>query len=235
MVSTSFRHFVLAIMVLLLATKACDANSDEGFKKVEAEAGNGIMPPGGKEMHNAKEIYNAGPRVAADTSGKFGGRKMMLEIKGLSNEVKKEETKKTSEEASKISGRNDRSKNLKKSAERSLTQSYNQYDRRHLKANSKNEASSETAVTRPSDLPKPDQLCSQECATDSNSCSSKCSSVSKSSVSKKSDQDQDSFQNLDSEKLLKAASQIVNLMNKDYRGDGGPRHRSPINNREPLH
>ncbi|XP_027123972.2 uncharacterized protein LOC113768900 [Coffea eugenioides] len=104
MVSTSFRHFVLAIMVLLLATKACDANSDEGFKKVEAEAGNGIMPPGGKEMHNAKEIYNAGPRVAADTSGKFGGRKMMLEIKGLSNEVKKEETKKTSEEASKISG-----------------------------------------------------------------------------------------------------------------------------------
>ena len=101
------------------------------------------MPPGGKEMHNAKviiileivlcpnlvtclivykkiwvwnllnlgfyhnlfqEIYNAGPRVAADTSGKFGGRKMMLEIKGLSNEVKQEESKKTSEEASKISG-----------------------------------------------------------------------------------------------------------------------------------
>lgn len=46
--------------------------------------------------------------------------------------------------------------------------------------------------------------------------------------------DQDSYQKLDSEKLLEAATQIVNLMNKDY-FVGGPHYRPPINNREPLH
>ncbi|KAJ9163474.1 hypothetical protein P3X46_023139 [Hevea brasiliensis] len=44
-----------------------------------------------------------------------------------------------------------------------------------------------------------------------------------------------SYQNLESRKLLdKAAMEIVNLINKDYTGGGGPRQKPPIHNDQPM-
>ncbi|KAF2312906.1 hypothetical protein GH714_040966 [Hevea brasiliensis] len=44
-----------------------------------------------------------------------------------------------------------------------------------------------------------------------------------------------SSQNLESRKLLdKAAMEIVNLINKDYTGGGGPRQKPPIHNDQPM-
>ncbi|KAL3512397.1 hypothetical protein ACH5RR_025114 [Cinchona calisaya] len=196
MVRISFNHFVLGIMVLLLALKDCEAYNNRGIQKTEVEGGDGVMVQARKEIHNGKEILVDFRGDVEDISGILGGRKMMM--KELSNEVmKKEENKKTNEETSKIS------------------------------------------VRRPKNVPNSDQGCLHKCTkADSISCRLKCSYVTKStSVSKKSDhQDSESFQNLDSKKLLEAAShEIANLMNKDYPGGGGPGYRTPINNNEPLH
>ncbi|MCE3052301.1 hypothetical protein HAX54_052163 [Datura stramonium] len=51
--------------------------------------------------------------------------------------------------------------------------------------------------------------------------------------------DDESFQKLDSEKLLEDATDFFTMMNKDYVGGPGsgskPRHKPPINNFQPLH
>ncbi|KAK9278487.1 hypothetical protein L1049_028053 [Liquidambar formosana] len=180
-----------------------------------------------------KEIFNGAPAVAEVTKIRVGGRKMILK-RALGEEIVKEES--VDEESQKITGANhsvgigNDANALKKLLGTSQEHMNNQNDRILLKAKSMKSASLETSGKRPVDLPNTKPLCSQDSKLISSRDSSKCSSRSKKSAPQKSDHDL--FQNLESQKLLEAANEIVNLMSKDYQG-----HQStpPINNDEPLY
>lgn len=85
------------------------------------------------------------------------------------------------------------------------------------------------------ELPTTNQLCSEsyKTANSDRPDGPECPSMSEKPVLQK-DTDNLPFQELESKKLLEAAEELGNLLNKDYQGGGGSQHSPPINNNQPL-
>ncbi|XP_057996283.1 uncharacterized protein LOC131175608 [Hevea brasiliensis] len=170
------------------------------------------------------EISDGVPVAIAEVSNtRLRGRKMMLMKRVLREKMKEEPLNK---ENSKISGkRTYASKKHHQSSQESLK---DQNESRLLKAKSGSARSQQAPAKRPN------QASYQYSKPVSTTTGSRLECSSRSTIPNPQEFDSSS-QNLESQKLLdKAATEIVNLMNKDYPGGGGPRHKPPINNDQPM-
>ncbi|GMQ11075.1 hypothetical protein CsSME_00053843 [Camellia sinensis var. sinensis] len=225
MVSIRFSSFVLGILFIFLALRDSVAYNHKAKEEMimVVTDGNAFMAIGHSPSTLEKEnIYVLPSAVVEVNNGKLGGRKMMEKMVLGKEMVKREEGMKIGE-APKISGRN---MNVPKPLGTSQGHMHHQNDASLLKPKQLGSNRLGNSVKESVDLHKPNTLCSQDSEGDTSKDRSACSmpKVSKELV--------DSFQNLQSQKLLdETSSGIVNLMNRDYPGAGNPPH----NNYEPLH
>ncbi|XP_021617150.2 uncharacterized protein LOC110618299 [Manihot esculenta] len=177
-------------------------------KKIPVVAEGGELPVA--ESTRSLEISDGVPAPMDEliSNTRLGGRKMMPMKRVLTKKMKEEPLNK---EDSEISGKSTfASKNPRS---------------RLLHANSENPRSQQAPAKGPCF-----QYLKPVSATTGSSL--ECSSKSINPIPQELD---GSSQNLEFQKLLdKAAMEIVNLMNKDYTGGGGPRHKPPVNNEQPM-
>ncbi|THG04657.1 uncharacterized protein LOC114309032 [Camellia sinensis] len=225
MVSIRFSSFVLGILFIFLALRDSVAYNHKAKEEMimVVTDGNAFMAIGHSPSTLEKEnIYAVPSAVVEVNNGKLGGRKMMEKVVLGKEMVKREEGMKI-REAPKISGRN---MNVPKPHGTSQGHMHHQNDASLLKPKQLGSKRLGNSVKESVDLHKPNTLCSQDSEADTSKDRSACSmpKVSKELI--------DSFQNLQSQKLLdETSSGIVNLMNRDYPGAGNPPH----NNYELLH
>ncbi|CAL5442050.1 unnamed protein product [Camellia sinensis] len=257
---SSFVLGILFIFLALRDSVAYNHKAKEEMIMVVTD-GNAFMAIGHSPSTLEKEnIYAVPSAVVEVNNGKLGGRKMMEKVVLGKEMVKIEEGMKIGE-APKISGANRfdryckhrgkgklnieckllgrssssppmkvekgrRNMNVPKPHGTSQGHMHHQNDASLLKPKQLGSKRLGNSVKESVDLHKPNTLCSQDSEADTSKDRSACSmpKVSKELI--------DSFQNLQSQKLLdETSSGIVNLMNRDYPGAGNPPH----NNYELLH
>ncbi|KAF8399228.1 hypothetical protein HHK36_015093 [Tetracentron sinense] len=177
------------------------------MEKLVVAEGNGVGASRGNTVSIEKELFNGVPTAAAAENKRLGGRKM------VSNNVLRKEMIRKEEDlnrgTSKISGATHSVGKCNPERKGELNVECKLSDRSHLpvKVNMNN-----------GNMIEPKTL---------NSASMEISGMS-------DQESHDHFQKSESQKLLEAANEIVNLMHKDYTGMDKPRRTPPINNHQPL-
>ncbi|XP_009611697.1 uncharacterized protein [Nicotiana tomentosiformis] len=213
MVSLSLTSFMLVLLFIFLTLKVSIAHTDQAKQTlvVVHEAENGFtMELTRSHQSVEKEVLDGVPAAAVlSTNGRMDGRKMMAERRNMKKNMKQVEASIKTEEDSKNSGNSNGSASRLGNSRKKIH--HQSCDESTVNKNSRNPA---------------------------NGCSNSGNSLNKLASTDQTD-NSESFQKLESEKLLEDANEILNMMNKDYSGGPGsgskPRHKPPINNYQTFH
>ncbi|KAA8541100.1 hypothetical protein F0562_025063 [Nyssa sinensis] len=255
MVSIRFKNFVLGIMLIFLALrdsvaytyqvteKVVPDGSPFNFEKVNCQLlfhnKAKVIICSISKTNTLQEFFDAIPAAAeAKSTGRLGGRKMM-EKRVLGKETAANEEG-VNGGASKISGATHSVGNYNHKGRGKLNVEQKLSGSRPHPVNVKMDG---TSMLKPKplisgrlktsgkvnfDVPNSNQLCSQDSKADSSRGRLECS---KNLVPDQESDEIDTSQKLESQKLpAETATEMVNLMNKDYQGAGKAQHKPPINN-----